>query len=144
MANINLVNASNGSGEAVRGSVTNKRAVDSTTLIVDSLLNWPQYFIATTGVKDQNDSLDPDSVSVFSGHISGANTITIDSFAPGYEDIGNSVADMVLIKPNTMWADNLAGILNHYHPSDVVVRADETQPSPPTSGLIIWFEDIDS
>jgi hypothetical protein len=144
MASINLVNVSNGNGEAVRGSVTDKRAISSTALKVDSLLNWPQYFIATTGIKNKDDSLDPDSVTVFSGHLSGTNTIIIDDFAPGYADIGNSVADMVLIKPNTMWADNLAGIVSHYHPSDVVIRADETQPNPPASGLIVWFEDIGS
>lgn len=141
MSNINLINASDGNGEAVRGSVTAARSIGATTLKADSITNWPTNFICTTGVKKSDGTLDADTVQVFSGHLSGSNII-IDTFAPGYTDLGNSVGDLTLIKPNTMWADNLADIINHYHSTDVIVSTAATEPSPDANSTILWAEDI--
>lgn len=116
---LNLLQASDGTGEAVRASVTNIRTAGSTTIMVDDVTNWPTNFIATAGTEivdaNNNTILDPATVIVFSGHLSGS-TIIIDALAPGYTDPGSAVDDVVIIKPTTMWADQihtlLAAIMN--------------------------------
>lgn len=103
------INASNGSGEAVRATITAIRAPLSTTLNVDAVTNWPSYFIATAGTLQSDGTLA--NALVFFGHLSGSQII-IDTIAPGYVDsLGNSVGQVVLIKPNTPWANNVATVL---------------------------------
>ena len=116
--NLQLIRASNGVGEPVQATVTALRNIGSTTLSVDALTNWPANFIATTGNKLTNGTLDPTTVMVFSGHTSGANTIIIDSIAPGYADRVSNVGNVVVIKPATMWADNLADTMAVAHNDD--------------------------
>lgn len=109
--NRNLINASNGSGEAVRASITAIRSAGATTNVVDSVTNWPTNFIATSGKELTDGTLSPSSVLVFSGHLSGSNII-IDALAPGYTDtLGNSVGDVIVLKPTTLWADNISNFL---------------------------------
>lgn len=107
---LSLINASNESGEAVRAAVTVIRAPASTTFTVDAVTNWPAYFIATAGTELAGGTLDPSTVLVFAGHLSGSQ-IVVDTIAPGYADVGSSVNDIVVIKPNTMWADGIASLL---------------------------------
>lgn len=107
---LNLIRASSGSGEAVRASVTAIRSAGSTIVTVDSVANWPTNFIATSGTLLADGTLDPATVTVFGGHKSGS-TAVIDSIAPGYTDIGNTVGQIVVIKPTTFWVDNLADFL---------------------------------
>lgn len=108
MNDVEFIKASNGSGEPPRASVTVARSVAATTLTVDAVTNWPPFFVATSGVLNtETDVLNPATVRVFKGHLqSGA--IEIDAFAPGYADTGNSVGDIVVLKPNTLWADLIA------------------------------------
>ena len=154
MANIRLIRASNGSGEAVRGSVTAARSIGATTLSVDSVINWPPYFIATTGIRLPDGTLDPSSALVFEGHLAGG-SIEIDSIAPGYVDDGNSVGDVVLVKPTTLWADMVADVLEVAHKDDgsikqvdgddpgLVFSAAATEPAPDPDGRVtIWFEPL--
>jgi hypothetical protein len=103
-----FLKASNGSGEPPRASVTVARSIAATTLTVDAVTNWPPFFVATSGVLNtETGVLNPATVKVFRGHLqSGA--IEIDAFAPGYTDAGNSVGDIVVLKPNTLWADLIA------------------------------------
>ncbi len=101
--------ASNGSGEAVRSNVVVDRPIGSTEINVDTVLNWPSKFIATSGVYDAlTGTFDPTTITVFFGHINGT-YITIDEFAAGYTDRGNHANEMIVIKPTTSWADKLAG-----------------------------------
>lgn len=107
--NLNLVNASNGSGEAVKASITALRTAGATTNTVDSTTNWPTNFIATSGKELPDGTLT--NVLVYAGHKSGS-TIIIDTIAPGYTDtLGNSVNDVIILKPTTMWGDNLSNLL---------------------------------
>jgi hypothetical protein len=46
-------------------------------------------------------------MKVFRGH-TNSGAIQIDAFAPGYTDVGNSVGQVVVLKPNTEWADLVA------------------------------------
>lgn len=106
---LSKLGASDGAGEAVRANITALRAIGSTTLAVDSLVHWPQKFIATMGTLLSDSTLDPATATVFTGHINGTG-IVIDTFAPGYTDKGSKVNDVVVIKPTTNWADMMAAI----------------------------------
>jgi hypothetical protein len=105
---LNLINASNKSGEAIRASVTAIRSAGSTTITVDAMTNWPTNFIATSGTLLADGTLS--AATVFAGHKSGS-AIVIDTLAPGYTDVGNTVGQVVVIKPTTYWADNFADFL---------------------------------
>ena len=107
---LNLIRASDGTGEAVRASVTAIRAPGSTTINVDAVTNWPDTFVATTGDLLASGALDPATVLVFKGSLSGA-TIVIDTIAPGYTDNGSAVSNVVILKPSTFWADNIRDTL---------------------------------
>jgi hypothetical protein len=108
MDDIEYLQASNGSGEAPRLTVTGARAPAATTLVVNAVTNWPSHFIATTGTLNVTTGLiDPATMKVFRGH-TNSGAIQIDAFAPGYTDVGNSVGQVVVLKPNTEWADLVA------------------------------------
>lgn len=104
--NYNSLLASNLSGEAVRATVQAPgRSIGSTAIPVNAITNWPTgTFIATTGTLLANGTLNPTTVQVFYGTATGT-TVTITSFASGYSDVGNSVGDVVVIKPSTEWAN---------------------------------------
>lgn len=103
---LDLLAASDGNGEAVRATVTGIRSAGATVINVDALTNWPASFIATSGSLLADGTLDPATALVFEGHTSGS-TIVIDSIAPGYTDNGNTVSQVVIVKPATHWADTL-------------------------------------
>lgn len=106
------VAASDGTGEAVRAIVTTQRLVGATTLIVDSVENWPNKFIATSGTLDPvTGMLDDNTLTVFKGTLSGS-IITIDEYAPGYPDVGHTVNQVVVLKPSTLWADIVRAYLD--------------------------------
>lgn len=118
---LNLIKGSNGSGEAVKASVTVPRVSGSTVLTVDSAANWPSTFIATMGTPAANDRLT--AAVVFTGHIS-AGTIVIDSRAPGYggTDLGSLAGDVVVLKPTTLWANNIASTMLASHNDDGTIN----------------------
>ena len=100
------IKASDGNGEAVRAIVTEDRGIGNMALVVDSVLNWPHKFIATSGTV-VDDQIDPETATVFYGHLDGS-IIMIDEFAPGYTDNGNTEDQVVVLKPTTPWADAVA------------------------------------
>lgn len=122
MASIDLIRASNGSGDAVKATVTNARVISSTTLQVDATTNWPSKFIATVGSVDGTGAFVPATVTVFNGILSGGN-IEITSFAPGYTDIGNTPGQIVVLKPTTAWANEVADTLAVSHDQDGTLKA---------------------
>lgn len=100
--------ASNGNGEAVRANVVTEREVGGNEINVDSVINWPSKFVATSGAIDPTtNTFDPNTVTVFWGHLNGT-YLVIDEFAAGYSDIGNQPNEVVVIKPTTPWADLFA------------------------------------
>lgn len=128
MADTKLIRGSDGSGEAVRATVTSARSVASTTLAVDAITNWPTNFIATVGTLGADGFLTASTVQVFEGHLSGSNII-IDTFSPGYTDLGNSIGDVVILKPTTPWADNLADTLEVSHNEDGTLKDEIVTPA---------------
>lgn len=121
MASIDLIRASNGSGDAVKATVTNARVISSTTLQVDATTNWPSKFIATVGDVDGTGAFVPATVTVFDGILSGSN-IEITSFAPGYTDIGNTPGQIVVLKPTTEWANNVVALFDVAHNDDGTLK----------------------
>ena len=121
MASIDLIRASNGSGDAVKATVTNARVISSTTIQVDATTNWPSKFIATVGDVDGTGAFVPATVTVFNGILSGGN-IEITSFAPGYTDTGNTPGQVVVLKPTTAWANEVADTLAVAHNQDGTLK----------------------
>lgn len=104
---LDKLSASDGTGEAVRSLLTLPRTAGSTVFTPNSMVNWPQEFVATTGPLLANGTLDPDKALVFRGHINGS-TYVLDELAPGYTDTyGSAVGDVIVLKPTTWWADTL-------------------------------------
>lgn len=111
MVSIQNIRGSDGTGAAGRATVTGTRAAANPTIIVDALTNWPATFIGATGSLNlSTGNINPATLQVFFGHESSG-TIVIDSFAPGYTDIGNSIGDVVILKPTGAWADEIANVL---------------------------------
>lgn len=121
---LEYIRASDGTGEAVRATVQAARSIGATTLQLDSNTNYPDKLIATTGdYNAETDQLEPGTISVMLCHRDGAN-IVIDEFAPGYSDAGNTVGQVVVIKPATAWADMIADFLGVSHNPDGTLNAD--------------------
>lgn len=120
MASIELVKASDGSGNANVATVQNSRSPGATTIIVDTVLGInPDGFAGSMGTPHTfTDPVTSETITViseatavdFTGHIDGGN-IEIDDIAPGYVDAGSEVGDIVIIRPTTQYGDNLAEVL---------------------------------
>lgn len=136
MASIDLIRASNGSGDAVKATVTNARVISSTTLQIDATTNWPSKFIATVGDVDGTGAFVPATVTVFDGILSGSN-IEITSFAPGYTDIGNTPGQVVVLKPTTAWANEVADTLAVAHSDNGSLKTDSV-PSTALATNASW------
>jgi len=118
---IENIKGSDGTNETVRAVVTAQRAISSTTIQVNSIVGFNSSVISTTGALDADSKLTI-RPQVFFGHISGS-SIEIDSFAPGYTDQGNEVGDIVVIKPTTAWADEIAALFAVSHDDDGTLNA---------------------
>lgn len=145
---INRLKASDGTGEAPRATVTNNRSISGTTIVVDTISNWPSTFVATTGTLLTNGTLDPVTVQVFEGHTSGSDLV-IDTFAPGYADLGNAVGDVVVLKPTTVGQDKLVEALRVSHDDLGNVNAaniaiDTVTEKTPSSGVTVNGLKIDN
>lgn len=113
--------ASDGTGEAVLAHVTADRLVGSTTLLVDSTENWPANFIAVTGTLNSEGFIETASMTQLRGHLDAGN-IAIDSFEPGYADIGNVEDQVVIIKMTTEWANDVARLALVSHNDDGTIK----------------------
>lgn len=119
MQSIAYVNGSDGSGNASLMTVQNVRAGGASTIQVNTVLGVPDKFYASMGTPHTfTDPVTSETITViseatavdFAGHVDGSN-IEIDQIAPGYTDIGSAVGDVIIIRPVTEWANNLANIL---------------------------------
>ncbi len=123
MASINLIKASDGTGNASTATVQTVRNSGVTTIIVDTVNNIPATFMGSMGtphtfvdpVTSEEITVISEATAVdFTGHVSGAN-LEIDSIAPGYTDLGSAVGDIIVIRPTTAWANNIATVLAVAH-----------------------------
>jgi hypothetical protein len=112
VADYDYLPASNGSGDAPLMHVTGTRAIAATSIAVDSVTNVPTKFIATYGVLGSDGLITAASKRDFKGHVSGS-TLVIDAFEPGSADNGNAIGDVVIIKPNSGWANRVAAFIKN-------------------------------
>lgn len=112
MSDYNYLPVSNGSGDASLMHLTANRSIGSTVLTVDSVVNVPADFIGTVGTLLSTGFIDPTTKTDFKGHVSGA-TLVIDAFEPGSTDTGNTSSQVVVIKPNTGWANRVATFIKN-------------------------------
>lgn len=132
MASIDTLRASDGSGNASVATIQNPRSPGATTLVVDTVQGINPTFHATMGTPHTFvDPVTSETITViseatavdFQGHVDGTN-LEIDVIAPGYTDNGSSVNDIVIIKPTTQWADEVADVLGVSHEDDGTLKPD--------------------
>jgi hypothetical protein len=119
MQSIAYVAASTGIANPSLMTVQAVRAVAATSINVNTVAGVPAKFYGTMGtphtftdpVTSEVITIISDATAVdFAGSVSGA-LLNIDQIAPGYTDLGSKVGDIVIIRPITEWANNLANII---------------------------------
>lgn len=147
MASIELVKGSDGSGNASLATVQNTRAPLATTIDVDTVLGingagfagsmgTPHTFVDP--VTSETITVISEATCVdFTGHVDGSN-LEIDDIAPGYTDNGSAVGDIIIIRPTTQYADNLADILDAAHNDDGTLK-DATLHLATPAGAVLPF-----
>ena len=130
MASISSLKASDGTGNASVATVQSVRSSGATTLVVDTVQGINTKFHATMGTPHTFvDPVTSETITViseatavdFQGHVDGSN-LEIDTIAPGFTDAGSAVNDIVIIKPTTQWADNVASVLAVEHNDDGTLK----------------------
>lgn len=131
MASITSLKASDGTGNASVATVQSVRSSGATTLVVDTVQGINTKFHATMGTPHTFvDPVTSETITViseatavdFKGHVDGGN-LEIDTIAPGFTDNGSAVNDIVIIKPTTQWADQVATVLDVSHDDDGTLKA---------------------
>lgn len=126
MANIDYLRASDGTGNAAVATIQSVRSSGATTIAVDTVENFNTNFIATMGTPHTFvDPVTSETITViseatavdFKGHVDGGN-LEIDAIAPGFTDAGSQADDIVIVKPTTQWADELADWAEVEHNQD--------------------------
>lgn len=132
MASITSLKASDGTGNASVATVQSVRSPLATTLVVDTVQGINSSFHATMGTPHTFvDPVTSETITViseatavdFKGHVDGGN-LEIDTIAPGFTDNGSAVSDIVIIKPTTQWADQVADVLDVAHNDDGTIKND--------------------
>lgn len=127
MQSIQRIKGSDGTENANLATVQDSRSPGSSTIVVDTVTGInEQGFEGSMGTPHTfTDPVTSETITVideatavdFSGHVDGDN-LEIDDIAPGYVDGGSSVGDIVVIRPTTNWANNLADVLAEQHKDD--------------------------
>lgn len=116
---IAALKASNGVGAATTATVQNLRTSGATSIIVDTVTDWPTKFYGCMGTPHTFvDPITSETITVISeatavdfvGHIDTGH-IEIDAISPGDVDGGSAVGDIVIVRPTTDWANNVATVL---------------------------------
>lgn len=132
MASIDKLRASDGSGNASVATVQSTRSGGASTIDVDTVLGINTNFFGTMGTPHTfTDPITSETITViseatavdFSGHVDGSN-LEIDAIAPGYTDNGSAVGDIVIIRPTTSYANNIADVLDVAHNDDGTIKND--------------------
>ena len=127
MKSLAYIPGSNGSANASLMTVQTLRASGASTIIVNTVAGVPAKFYASMGephtfvdpVTAEQITMISEATAVdFAGHIDSGK-IEIDQIAPGYTDTrGSKVGDIIVIRPVTEWANNLANVLGVSHMDD--------------------------
>lgn len=142
MASIDTLKASDGTGNASVATVQSVRSPGATTLVVDTVQGINTKFHATMGTPHTFvDPVTSETITVISeasavdfvGHVDGSN-LEIDTIAPGFTDAGSAVNDIVIIKPTTQWADELAEVLEVTHNDSGTLKDEAVTPEKLITG----------
>lgn len=110
--NYDYLPVSDGNGDAALMHIEADRLAGSATIDVDTVTNVPAKFIGTWGTLGANGQITPASKRDFRGHLSGGDVI-IDAMEPGFTDDGNTEGQVIIIKPNTGWANRIATFIKN-------------------------------
>lgn len=144
MASITSLKASDGSGNASVATVQSVRSPLATTLVVDTVQGINTKFHATMGTPHTFvDPVTSETITViseasavdFQGHVDGGN-LEIDTIAPGFVDNGSAVSDIVIIKPTTQWADEVAKVLEVTHNDNGTLKTDSVDSTQIKPGSV--------
>lgn len=128
---INLIKSSDGTGNAAMATVQSTRAPGASTILVDTVDNIPATFYGSMGTPHTFvDPITAETITViseatsrdFEGHVDGTN-LEIDAMAPGNIDLGSTAGDVIIIKPTTEWANNIATTFGVAHNDDGSLKA---------------------
>jgi hypothetical protein len=112
MSDYQYLPVSDGTGDASLMHITSNRSVGSTVIDVDSVIGVPLDFIACQGNLLSTGFIDPTNKTDFKGHVNSG-TLVIDGFEPGSTDTGSTSGQVVVIKPNTGWANRVASFIKN-------------------------------
>lgn len=112
MADYEYLPVSSGSGDAAKMNIQTDRTAGATVIDVDSVTNVPTEFIGTWGTLGSDGLITLASKRDFKGRVSGADII-IDAMCPGNTDNGNTVGQVILVKPNTFWSNLVATFIKN-------------------------------
>lgn len=137
MSDYDYLNVSDGTGDAALMHITAPRSIGGTVITVDGVVNVPDKFIASYGDLGSNGLITPASKRDFKGHIL-TGTLVIDAFEPGSTDAGNTEGQVVVIKPNTGWADRVADYIQRASIQSFT-SASEATPTPNSDTASIYM-----
>lgn len=147
MQSIERIKASDGSGNANVATVQSTRSPGASTISVDTVLGINEGgFEGSMGTPHTfTDPVTNETITVisedtcvdFSGHVDGGN-LEIDDIAPGYTDLGSEVGDIVIIRPTTNYANNLADVLAEGHNDDGTPNDNTIHASTP-AGVVLPY-----
>lgn len=129
MADYDYLQVSDGTQDAALMHIEAPRTIGATVIVVDGVVGVPQKFIGTMGTQLASGLIDPATKADFKGHLS-TGTLVIDGFEPGSVDAGNTVGQIVIIKPNTVWANLVAQAILASFGRGVVATASSATPTP--------------
>jgi len=132
MASIELIKASDGTGNAEVPTVQTTRAPGATTIDVDTVqginvagfagsMGTPHTFVDPITAETITVISEATCVDFF-GHVDGSN-LEIDTIAPGQTDLGSAAGDIIIIRPTTQWSDNVAETLEVVHEDDGTLKS---------------------
>jgi len=145
MPSITLIKGSDGTGNAAAPIIQAVRSPLAPTIIVNTVAKLPSSFMGTMGtphtfvdpVTSEEITVISEATAVdFTGHVDGTN-IEIDAIAPGYTDLGNAVGDIIVIKPTTDWANNLADVLAVAHSDSGAITTDTIAEKTAAAGVTV-------
>lgn len=128
---VKLIRASDGSGNASVATVQNTRSPGATTIQVDTVSGIPDNFYGTMGtphtfvdpVTSEEITIISEATAVdFEGHVD-VGDLEIDAISPGYTDLGSEVGDIVVLRPITEYANNIADVLDVVHEDNGQLKA---------------------
>lgn len=129
MADYAYLEVSDGTQDAALMHITADRTAGASIIDVDSVVGVPAKFIGTYGSQLASGLIDISTKVDFKGHL-GTGNLVIDGIEPGSTDIGNTEGQIVIIKPNSVWANLVATAILASFARGVVENTSVTAPAP--------------